>query len=387
MKTLLKILIVLVSVVLLAILMLFITGNGHVLNGITQTWFVGESKPDIDDMEHFDLRKVEVGNYEPWTSSSSFGDMEIPQAQNDTLEKYETVALLIIRHDSVYFEKYWEGYTDTTYSNSFSMAKSFTSIAIGCAIGDGFIKDVHQKVGDFLPRFKEGENAKLEIEHLLQMRSGIPFGESYASPFGYMARAYYGDDLRTETESYSVEFEPGTMWEYEGGNTVILAEILEKATGKTLSEYFSEKVWQKVGARKPAFWNLDREGGLEKAFSAFYSNARDFARLGKLYLDSGRWEGQQIVPEDFVICSAQPVKVEDRFGEVVDWYGYQWWLGEHNGKPFFSARGMRGQYILVVPEDDLIVVKLGHNRPQEKVDHAHTDVYQLLDLGYELTAK
>lgn len=387
MKILKKILIAIVLLTILSVLVLYVTGNSHILNGITKTYMVGESRPDIDDMDYFDLRKIDSGEQQPWPVSNEYNQREISQPLLDSVEAYETTAFLVIKNDSIYFEQYWEGYTDTTYSNSFSMAKSFTSVLIGCAIADGKIESAHQKVSDFLPRFSEGQAAGLEIEHLLQMRSNIPFGESYSSPFGYMARAYYGSDLRAETNNFTVEGEPGAMWEYEGGNTVLLAMILEEATGKNISEYFSEKVWKPIGARKPAYWNLDREDGLEKAFSAVYSNPRDFARIGKLYLDSGNWDGLQIVPEEYVTCSLEPVMVEDRHGKPVDWYGYQWWLGSYGNKPFFSARGMRGQYILAVPQDDLIVVRLGHARSKRKMNNAHVDVYQFLDIAYDMTCK
>lgn len=376
--------IALTSLLLAIFFILWLTGNSHIYNGITKTYLIGKSRPDIDDMNKFSLREIENGKHNPWLVSKKYNQRFIEPPLLDSVVAYQTRAFLVVKDDSIRFEKYWGSYTDTTYSNSFSMAKSFTSMLIGCAIEDGYIKGVYQPVGDFLPQFSEGKGKDLTIEHLLQMRSGIPFGESYSSPFGYMAKAYYGKNLQQETEKYGVEEPPGQTWEYEGGNTVLLALILNKATGKTISNYFSEKIWQPIGSKKPAYWNLDKTDGLEKTFSAFYTNARDFARLGKLYMDSGKWLDQQLVPEQYVRNSLEPVMAEDRNGKTVDWYGYHWWLGEYENKPFFSARGMRGQYILVIPEDRLIVVRLGHTRSNREINYTHMDLFQFLEIAYNL---
>ena len=110
-------------------------------------------------------------------------------------EEWETVAFLIVQKDSIIAEKYWDGYSKSSLSNSFSMAKSFVSLAIGAAIKEGKIKSVNQKVSDFLPEFKSEERKDISIKDLLTMSSGINFGESYGDPFGFMAKAYYGEKL------------------------------------------------------------------------------------------------------------------------------------------------------------------------------------------------
>ena len=212
------------------------------------------------------------------------------------------MAYLIIKDDSIRFERYWDNYSDTSYSNSFSMAKSIVSILTGIAIHDGKIKSITQHVSDFIPSFKEGMDSLLEIKELLTMSSGIDFEESYTSPIAYPAEAYYGDDLMKVTLKYNVVTKPGLRFKYLSGNTTLLGYIVSVATGKKLSDYASEKLWQQVGAEHPAYWSTDHDNGMEKAYCCFNSDARDFARIGQLYLDSGRWEGKQIVPEE--VCAS-----------------------------------------------------------------------------------
>ena len=148
---------------------------------------------------------------------------------------------------------------------------------------------------------------------------------------------------------------PGEKFRYKSGTTQLLGMVIKKATGKTLSDYLTEKLWQPLGAEKTALWQLDsEEKGMEKAFCCLATNARDFARIGKLYKNHGRWNGTQLLDSSFVELSVKP-----RFEESPQ-YGYGWWLDDFRGKKVFMMRGHLGQYILVVPEEDLIVVRLGH---------------------------
>jgi len=385
MKILKKIFFGILILVILAILGLLVTGNSHILNGITKTWMIGKSKPDIDDKKYFDLREIKNGIPQPWKKSSNYNRISLSEKILTDAETYGTVAFLVIHNDEIISEKYWEGYNETSSFNSFSMAKSYLGTLIGIAIDEGKIKGVDQKVSDYLTWFEEGElNQKLTIKDLLTMSSGIDYGESYTNPFGFQAKAYYGHDLRNLVKNYSVKTSPGTVWKYEGGNSVLLGMILEKATGESISNYFSEKIWSKIGASQSAYWNLDDEGGMEKTFSAIYSNAQDFARMGKLYLNNGRWDEKQLVSELFVNQSIKPININDSKGENVKHYGYHYWLGEYQGKKFFHSRGMRGQYVIVIPEDNIIIVRLGHDRPKTRKNNLSTDTYDFIDEAYRL---
>lgn len=377
-------LIVLASLVLVGIIGLYATGNKHVLTGLRQTYLLGKSKPDIFDMKYFDVTTIKADHPEPWPMHVRYNLMALSPADLAFVDSMQTTAFLVFKNDSLLFEKYFENTDVETTSNSFSMAKSFTSILIGKAIDEGYIKSVDQKVGDFLPQYASGMDAELTIKQLLQMSSGIPFGESYSSPMGYMARAYFGKDLPAETFKYHVEKTPGTYWIYEGGNTVLLGMIVEKATGRTLSDYFFQKIWSCIGAEHDTYWNLDHAGGMEKPYTGVYATARDYARIGKLYMHDGVWDNDTVISPEFVRQSLTPCNIPDSTGAPTSWYGYQWWLGEHDGSPLFSARGLRGQYIVVLPKEKLMLVRIGHEQVKERKNNMPTDLFRYLDIAKSL---
>lgn len=371
--------------VLLIILVIYaslaLTGNGHILEGIPQTYFRGVNKPDIDDLPFSDVREIPIGEAQAWPKSHAYNRFELSDDLLEKHKKYESTAYLIIENDSLLYEQYWGQGGEDVLSNSFSMAKSFTAMSIGVAADKGLLR-TSDPVGNYLPRFKQDINAELSIKELLQMTSGINFGESYTNPFGYQAKSYYNDDLIGLTQDYLVSKKPGTFWEYQGGNTVILSELLEKETGVRLSQYFGENIWSKIGAEHVAYWGLDDEDGMEKAFSAVYATARDFARIGQLYLNNGQWKGAQVLSPAFVQESIQPCDAPDKDGLPANHYGYQWWLGEFEGEKIFMCVGMRGQYIICQPSKNRVVVRLGHTRPETKVDRLPEDLFWWL--GAEL---
>ncbi|MGB2164513.1 MAG: serine hydrolase domain-containing protein, partial [Flavobacteriaceae bacterium] len=183
---------------------------------------------------------------------------------------------------------------------------------------------------------------------------------------------------------------PGEAFRYKSGTTQLLGMVIKKATGQTLSAYLTEKLWQPMGANQTALWQLDsEEKGMEKAFCCLATNARDFARFGKLYKNHGLWNGIQLLDSTFVALSVQP-----RFEESPE-YGYGWWLDVFQGKKVFMMRGHLGQYLLVVPEEDLIVVRLGHLKDREKESKGKSsggepftkDIYVYLEGGLEMIEK
>ena len=276
-------------VLLILVAAIFITGKTYLFKA---AWYY---TADIDDYKIFDNNIVQTGRPQPWMKAAGYNKIVYPESLDQKLAKDKTIALAVIKNDSLLFEKYWSGYSDTSRSGSFSVAKSITSLLIGAALKEGKIKSLDQHVNDFIPEFKEGLKAKLTIKHLLTMSSGSNWNESYSDPFSVTTEAYYGKDLYKTATSVKIIKEPGTYHLYQSGNTQLLGLILEKATGKTLSEYASEKIWQPIGAEHPALWSTDKKGGYEKAYCCFNSNVRDFARIGQLMLDSGKWKGVPII--------------------------------------------------------------------------------------------
>ena len=153
--------------------------------------------PKIDQYPIFENRVVKAGspppfgNYRKLTIRKVFPERYLPR-----FEELGTVAYVIIQDNRLLFEQYWEDYSPESHSNSFSMAKSIVSLAIGCAIDDGFIRDVDQPVSDFFPEFKGYDGKALTLRHLLTMSAGVDFDEAYSSPFSPTTQLYYGDDLQ-----------------------------------------------------------------------------------------------------------------------------------------------------------------------------------------------
>lgn len=316
---------------------------------------------NIDDLHLFPTRSVKATSPQDWNLASDYNRKNISDRLLHKLENFQTVAFLIVKNDSIAYERYWDGYSDSSLSNSFSIAKSIIGILVGIAIDEGKIKSINQPVGDFVAKFAKGENAQLTIRHLLMMSSGLDWDENYSSLTSQTTEAYYGKKLYKQISDLNVVNPPGKVFDYMSCNTQLLGFVLKKATGKTIAEYASEKLWTPMNAMHSGEWSLDRKDGREKAYCCFYSNARDFARIGKLYLNSGRWNGKQIVSEKYVLESLTQAPILDN-GQLNKNYGYQWWLKEQEGHDIFYARGILGQYIIVIPDKKIIIVRLGKKR-------------------------
>lgn len=365
-------------------LLIVLSGKTWMYKAISITYLKGHTSSYIHDYIHFPANIIESGEHQEWFISSKYNNAELPQFIKDLNDSLETTVFMVIQNDSILFEEYWHGYSSDSLSNSFSMAKSWVGALIGVAIKEGKIKSVDQKVCEFLPNFC-GENEKeLTIKHLLTMSSGLNWTEDYYNPIGQTAEAYYGTKLRGLVINQKVVEEPGKVFKYHSSCTQLLGFILEEATGKTISEYASEKLWKPMGVKHSALWSTDTKNGDEKAFCCINSNARDFARLGKLYLDYGNWNGVQLIDSAFVNDATSAANLLDKDGWLNTNYGYQFWLAERQGFELFYARGLWGQYVVCIPELDMIVVRLGRKYGQSLADGHHHDFYRFVDAALEM---
>ena len=260
------------------------------------------------------------------------------------------------------------------------MAKSYVSGLLGKAIMDGYIKSVDQPVSDFFSQYKEGLAGKVTVGDLASMASGSSWKESYYSPFTITTRAYYGKELEKTILGLKTVDVPGKSFKYASGDTQLLAMILEKATGKKLYDYLTESFWKPLGCENATLWQLDSaEHDLVKAYCCIASNAKDFARFGKLYKDHGKWNGKQLLDSAFVVKSITP-----RFPENPI-YGYGFWIKTIDSKRFFMMRGHLGQYVIVQPEDNVIIVRLGHSKgPGDAVGSFTPDISIYIEEAYKM---
>ncbi|TAE87091.1 MAG: class C beta-lactamase-related serine hydrolase [Bacteroidetes bacterium] len=376
---------ILLTIFLVFEAVIFITGKSYINRVFALTIFSGKMGPDIDELDLFPSHIVQNATPQPWPVSSKFNLQKLNDAYAVEMEKYQTVSYLVIKNDSIIFEKHWEGYNDSSLVNSFSMAKSITGLLIGCAIQDGLITSVNDPVSKYIPEFDQPVLNKITLYHLLTMSSGLDFKEDYVSPLAWPAEAYYGKDVNALTLSQSTAITPpGKIWHYKGGDSQLLGIILKQVTGKSIAAYASEKLWKPMGAEHPAYWSLD-DMGMEKVSCCWYTNAKDYARLAKLLMQHGKWNGEQLVDSSYIQASQQPAQLVNQQGEPSTQYGYQWWLMQHKGLDIVYARGIRGQYIFAIPEKNMIVVRLGHKRAKKTGDELPDDIFTYLDaaLGME----
>ncbi len=381
MKIVKKLLKGLLYLLLLIVIGLYIFDYDYILKGVRVVYMTGHSSAYIDDYPHFDNRTIKNGNTTiTWPLHKSYNSVQSTDKLNATNEEMGTVAFMIIKNDSIWYENYAEGYGADSKTNSFSMAKSLVTGMLGKAIMDGHIKSVNQPLSDFFPEFSEGLAAKVTVGDLSSMSSGLDWTEHYTSPFSITAKTYYDSNIREILLGLDIIKEPGKEYEYLSGNTQLLGMVIEKATGKTLSQYLSESFWQPLGMEQEAIWQLDSEdSGMEKAYCCVSSNARDFARFGQLFKNKGVFEGKQILPAAFTEMATRP-----RF-ENGEMYGYGFWLSDHLNKKIFAMRGILGQYVICIPEDNIMIVRLGHHRGDFTAGKSFTeDFYIYIDEAFKM---
>jgi CubicO group peptidase (beta-lactamase class C family) len=320
--------------------------------------FVFYNFADIKDHKKFQSRPLtaNASSFHFQTTNKGKFPKELNNIPFDKyLEDNKTVAFLIIKNDTIQYEKYFKGYDKESIVPSFSMAKSVTSILIGCAIDEGLIKSVDEPITNYIPELTKNGFDKVTIKHLLQMTSGIKFNESYVNPFGDAASFYYGLNLRKEIGKIKLKTEPGKKFEYVSGNTQLLGLVLERSLKeKTITSYLQDKIWTPLEMEYDASWSIDRKkNGLEKTFCCLNARARDFAKIGRLYKNKGNWNGKQIVSQKWV---EESTKLDTSEGSA-NFYQYQWWLPTPNED--FMAEGILGQFVYVNPSKDLIIVRLG----------------------------
>ncbi len=311
-----------------------------------------------------------------------------------------TTAFLIVQHDSIIYEEYFEKYGPEDIATIFSVSKSVTSLLTGIAVDEGAIADLNDPVTKYIPELLEGapEFQRLTIRHLLDMRSGLKYTESYGSPFANMAKLYYGTNQLRQLSKLKFAHEPGTYHAYQSGTTALLGIVVERATGMDLGQYLEAKVWQPMGMEFPATWSLDdKRHRSAKGYSGLNTTARDLAKIGQLYLNGGEWRGRQIVSREWVRQSTTPNMAndgyqfqwysvtdtyEDEAGETVYYpdslaavaaagnldfartyarpsqkFPGSWYLESTNGA--FYAQGILNQFIYVDPAKDLVIVRQG----------------------------
>ena len=379
MKLIRKILIVFSALVLLAalVIVLFYRQESYQLYKVL-TFFnkdnISSNFKNVKEIfPHTVVPKPEQSNpfpvsTEPYKLTENFQVHDSTVITQAFFDQTLTDALLVIKNDTILYEYYGNGFTANDHHISWSMAKSVVSALFGIAIAEGKIKSIEQTVTDYLPDFAGTGYDKVRIKDVLQMSSGVGFNEDYGdfiSDINIMGRYFaLGMPMADFSKKLKRQWEPGTYNHYVSIDTQVLGMILTKATGKSITEYMKEKLWSQIGAESEAYWIVDKSG-MEFALGGLNSTARDYAKLGQLFLDSGKWQGRQIVPKEWVLASITPDAPHLMPGKRAnaahkDGYGFQWWIPEGSTGEF-DAQGIYDQFIYVDPKSKMVIVKLSSN--------------------------
>lgn len=354
-------------------------------------------QPGLDDVNKFNSTRITAAA-QPFTFTPNVNNPRYQKLKTylDTfLNRTNTDAFVVIKHDTVIYEHYRTG-DPLALHPSFSVAKSFVGTLIGIAVDKGIIATTNKPVADYIPQLLKNDErmSRLTIQHVLDMRAGLKFDEGKETAFGEITKLYYGRSLQRQVKRLKLKTEPGGKFEYQSICTQILSVVLEKATGKKVETLLKEWIWQPLGMQSDALWSVD-DKQMVKAYCCLNATALDFAKLGRLYLNKGNWQGKQLVSAKWVNSTISPDTLMKRG------YKNQWWAVA-NYKFFkdsavaikyqadkglnqpvyknkrdvyyfrqpsgeFEAEGILQQIIYVNPDNGVIIVRLG-NYPSKNMN-------------------
>ncbi len=280
------------------------------------------------------------------------------------LDETITTNFLVIKDDTIVYEKYFRGNTKDSKATSMSVAKSYTSALVGICLADGLFASVDDPITKYVDFLKGSGYDGVPIKHILQMSSGIDFSEKYDDPnsgiFQMVGTIAMGGSIKDYAKSLKPKTPSGQSFYYASIDTNILGFLIEAVAKKSAAQLLEERIWGPLGMESDAYWNLDNHGNV-LTFLGLNITARDYAKFGRLYLNQGNWNGKQIIPAQWVADSVKPdkdyLKLPDYYWKGWDiGYQYQWWVPAGDDGEF-SGIGVWGQYLYVNPAQKLIIVK------------------------------
>lgn len=368
--------------------LLVITGNTHLIKAAKSTYLQGNSTSNINDKRDFNTRVITAGEHQPWTLHANYqqSNKAFPKTIKQSLIDSKSAAFIVIHKGKLLIEQYFNGYDNRSKTNSYSMAKTVNTLLVQMAIQEGIINSWDDSIVDYLPEYKGIKYAnQVTLKNLSAMDSGLKWDESYSSVTSITTKLYYGNDVETLMLGVPFDQAPNTRFYYSSGSTQLLGIILHRALQAkygndiTVSRYLSDRLWKPLGMNDDALWHLDSAAGLELTYCCLNTNARNYAKLGELLLNKGQWKNQALLDSSFVSEMQMP-RLSERYGLSV-------WLGEYNNRQgkksrYLSYNGHLGQHILVAPDDDMVVVRLGERRQEGGV--AKTDATYYIELALRL---
>lgn len=300
------------------------------------------------------------------TSSEAYvlqpGEVLQPKWEDETtLQSYikdnHVGGVLVLQNYKILLEAYGEHADEETVWTSFSVAKSVSSMLLGVALKEGAIESMEDPLEKYIPELKEEDYGKVTVRQLLTMTSGIAWNEDYTDANSDVAQMYQAEcdaeeaHILTYMKSLKADHKPGTKWNYSTGETDLLGILIQKATGKNLATYLSEKIWQAWGMEFPAYWLADECSDMSIGGSGISATLRDYGRIGSLMLHGGKRDGKNLLAEEWV-KDATSLLIQT--GEDNSGYGYLWWLDNQGN---YMAVGIFGQMIYINPKKELVIAQ------------------------------
>lgn len=357
--------------VVVAVIFYFL-GYSYLFSGISKTYLRGKLSANIDDGKHFRSNIIHTSKPVLWDEAPEYNQSELPKNIVEDLIHSNTASFIVVKDGKLLHEQYWKGYNKLSKTNSFSMAKAVTVMLLGKALEEGKIENIDAKFSEFYEEFKDKPFGRdLNLKNLAQMESGLDWDENYKNPFLPNAKAYYGKSLMKATFSRRFKEKPGERFEYQSGSTQLLGFAVKKSVNQSLSSYLSEKFWVPLGMEQNAEWSVD-ESGMEKTYCCIHSNSRDFAKLGQLFLDHGKVGDKQILNLDFINLMRTPTEKSEEI------YGMGFWINNDNPIKHYYFLGLQGQYIIMIPEHNMVIVRTGSYNNLPKTDRGRPDQVKFL---------
>jgi CubicO group peptidase (beta-lactamase class C family) len=362
-------------------------------------------KLKLNDHERLPFAKVErdssITQALPTAMGSNFNS-RLQQVLDSNLRNTYTAAFVVVRNDSIIYENYFDGSHAQTLLPSFSVAKSIVSTLVGIALSEGALHSTNDPITNYIPELLDTDPryAKISLQNLLHMRSGLQFNEGSYGLKDDAIKLGFSTNYQKRAFKTKIEKKPGGAFNYQSINTFLLGVAVERATKTPLATYAAKKLWQPLGAETNATWNTDKHGQAI-GYAGFNATARDYAKFGLLALHQGQWNKQQIVPAEWLRSSTS-------IDSLVKYDGYsnQWWgtttytsckdslacvaqqnstIGAGSVKAYktkegntiyyfpyyerlFFAEGILGQFVVVIPEKNIVIVRLGHYWQHPKYD-------------------
>ena len=376
------------GLLVLMVLAIQLSGSGYIWRALSSTYLQGHRTANIDDAHNFDQRVIAKGTSSPWPKAANYNQQTLSEAVLKHHLQFGTAAFLVAQHGQLVHEQYFAPYTAQSLTNSFSMAKTITTMQVGLAIQEGLISSFDAPITEQLKEYvNDSRGSKATVAQLSSMKSGHAWDENYYMPLNMTTELYYGKDAQALVLSHGFERDPGTEYEYSSGTTQVLGVFLKRALlakepTLTVSQHLSRSLWAPLGMGSDALYTLDRkseDGGMERTYCCIFATAQDFGRIGQLLLQDGLWNGQQLLDKAFIERMRKP--------DLQPFYGHSLWMDWSYKHPFYLLQGHEGQYVIVVPSHDLVVVRTGQHRDKKTLGpngQLPLEVYNFVDEAVRL---